>query len=336
MIENQETNVGGDALSDAEQAYFQTGGEAEITDAGAPPEQVQEPDAGAQQADNADPEQEDDAGNESEDGSEPRKSRYVRHGAFHAEREEHKKTKAQLEEITRKQAILEDRWNTLLKAGQPQQTEQPADDTPPDPNEDVFAALKWTQDQLLASRKAEQERTQAEQARQQQTQQEQAVWSAWEQDARSYVAENADFPNAAKWLSDFRDKQLSALSKVQTQFADPAVRNAQIEQELKQIVIAAKQQNMSSAQFIYEIAQGYGYTPTTPEPDANKQHQLPDSLAKVAQAMGASKTIASNPGKGSNDPTSPEAIASMSDKEFSAWIENPENARRFQRMMGAG
>lgn len=323
-----ETNVGGDALSDSELAYFQSGGEAEVEVKDSAPAPEAETEAETTTEETAETTEETTARDE--------KGRFVPHGALHAERERRKEVESRFEELSRKQAVLEDRWNTILKAGQPQQEQKPADDTPPDPNEDVFAALKWTQDQLLASRKAEQERTQAEEARQQQTQQEQAVWSAWEQDARSYAAENADFPNAAKWLSDFRDKQLSALGKIDARFADPTARNQQIEQELKQIVIAAKQQGASSAQAIYEIAQGYGYTPTAPEPDANKQHQLPDSLAKVQQAMGASKTIASNPGKGSNDPTSPEAIASMSDKEFSAWMENPENARRFERMMGAG
>lgn len=327
-----ETQPGGDSLSDSELAYFQTGGEAEVT------ETTDTTDTGTvQETETAEAVTEQTTEQTEETAVRDEKGRFVPHGALHAERERRKEVEGRFEELSRKQAVLEDRWNTLLKTNQPQQTEQAADDTPPDPNEDVFAALKWTQDQLLASRKAEQERTQAEQARTQETQAEQAVWSAWEQDARSYVTENADFPNAAKWLSDFRDKQLTALSTLDKRFAEPASRNQQIEQELKQIVIGAKQQGMSSAEAIYKIAQGYGYTPAAPEPaDPNKQHQLPDSLAKVAQAMGASKTIASNPGKGSNDPTSPEAIASMSDREFAAWMETPENARRFERMMGAG
>lgn len=321
-----ENNVGGDALSDAEQAYFQTGGEAEV--------EIKDEGAAASEAE-VETQQAETTEEVAEQVETPRdeKGKFVPHGALHQERERRKAVESELEGLKQFKAVMEDRWNTLLKAQQPQQ-EAKNDDTPPDPNEDVFAALKWTQDKLVQSQKAEQERQQAEQARQQETQAEQQIWNAWETDARSYVQENADFPNAAQWLSQFRDTQLQALGKVDTRFSDPKARNAQIEAELKQIVIAAKQQNMSSAQFIYELAQGYGYKPA--EQPAQKHTELPGNLAKVAEAQNAARTIAANPGKGGNDPLSPEAIASMSDREFSAWMESPENARRFERMMGAG
>ena len=102
-------NTNAAALTAEETAYFESGGNAPLT--AQEPEHVEKEGLQAETEGVAPP----------AEGAEPEKARdekgrFVPHQALHAEREEHKKTKAQLEEISRKQAILEDRWNTLLKA----------------------------------------------------------------------------------------------------------------------------------------------------------------------------------------------------------------------------
>jgi hypothetical protein len=133
----------------------------------------------------------------------------VPHETFHAEREEHKKTKAELSELREFSAAMDERMRWFEAAQQQPQK----DDTPPDPNVDVFAALKWTQDKLLEQQTAATRPAAAGTADPENEQrQEQQVWTYWQQDAANYTKENPDFGNAAKWLSDYRDKQLSALA----------------------------------------------------------------------------------------------------------------------------
>ena len=315
MTETNTQPQGGDTLSDSEMAYFQTGGEAEVT---------QEPNNAEVQEGQAAPEAVTQEQTE-EQSVRDEKGRFVPHGALHAEREEHKKTKAQLEEIARKQAVLEDRWNTLLQAGK--QQEAPADDTPPDPNVDIFAYAAWQGKQL---EKVQAQLRQDAEQRQQMTQQqaeEREIVTTWQTSVQEFQTKQADFPDAAKYLSDLRSSQLEALG------LDKPTINATIDSELKGVIKQAKALGRSPAEIIYQYASVSGYKPAQAQQQPNGQVQMPESLARVAAAQSASKTIASGSGRASTDPASPEAIAAMSEKEFAVWASNPENARRFERML---
>jgi len=129
-----EENQGGE-LSAEEQAYFETGGESPLPAEEAPPAEgnAEQPPAEGQQQ---------------EEAPRDEKGKFVPHQALHAEREEHKRTKSELAEIRQKQAVLEDRWNTIL--AMKQQQEAPKEEGPPDPNEDIFAYAKWQGEQLAA------------------------------------------------------------------------------------------------------------------------------------------------------------------------------------------
>jgi hypothetical protein len=299
-------------LSPSEQAFFESGGQTEIVET--PAETSSEP-AQIEQT-----------GVVQEVSSErDEKGRFVPHQALHAEREEHKKTKSELEQIRQRQAVLDDRWNTLLKANQPAEAQQPA--APPNPEEDIFAYSKWQADQLKALQDKVDGREQQEQQSRQEVEQEQALWGEWSQSAQSYAATQTDFGDAVKFLSDARDRQLQALSIANPGFANEQGRVQQINTELKSIVIAAKQQGMSPAEAVYKIAQGYGYAAAPPS------LKLPDSLAKIDAAQNASRTLAASPGRDAGDPMSAEAIASMSNTEFDTWYRDPANAKRFDALM---
>ena len=308
-------------LSAEEAAYFESGGETELKpiqegDGGAPqPEQIQQPEL-----------QQEQPNLENRD----EKGRFVPHQALHAEREEHKKTKAQLEEISRKQAIFEDRWNTLLKLRE--QQEQPQEETPPDPEQDIFGYAKWQAKQLeqLQTKISNQEK-QTEQQRQIETQ-EREIWSAWQQDASSYASEAPDFGEAVKWLSDFRSKQLSAMSMVDDRFSTPEGITEQINAELRAIVVAAKQKGQRPAAVIHQMAKAYGFQAPAPDP---KDITLPEQLARVANAQEQSKTIGQVQGRSGADAMTPEAIASMSASEFERWAADPKNAALLDKMLGA-
>lgn len=305
-----------EALSAEETAFFESGGEKEI--AAPEPEAQPEPeidvDAAAKAAVEGQPRDE--------------KGKFVPHQALHAEREEHKKTKAELQELQQFRARMEERLNWVERLGQPEPRQE---DVPPDPDKDIFGALKYEREKREALERQIAEQANQSALAQQQKHAEQMVWTAWEQDAQSYAKENPDFGNAAKWLAEFRDKQLESLGHVNRQFADVRARNAQIESELAAIVVAAKQQGMSSAQAIYQIAQGYGYQPKPADP---AKLELPEQLQKVAKAQDASRTIGAASGKAGGDEMTLEALNSMPDHEFQAWVEVPANARRFKQLMG--
>jgi len=295
-------------LSAEETAYFDTEGETELET----PEVVEEQEEEQPEAKGDEPTKaEEEAG----------KVKTVPHQALHAEREEHRKTKAQLEEISRKQAVLEDRWNTLLKFQQPEQKAQD-DDPMPDPDTDIFAYAKWQARQLEKVNSKLSEREQQEQAARQQSEQDQSVFADWNRAVTDFSAQTPDFKEAANYLANLRVQQLSALGLSQAQI------NATIDNEVKGVVLQAKQSGANPAELIYNYAKVSGYTGKNADDAAKK-------VADIDAAQKAAKTIAGSGGKSGADPLTPDAIASMSQAEFDAWIQKPENERRFERMMGA-
>lgn len=308
-------------LSPSEAAYFESGGNTEIiADAPAPaaiePAPLEPAPLDAPPADQA-------AADRDEKG------RFVPHQALHAEREEHKKTKATLEEISRKQAVLEDRWNTILKLKEP---EQPAAEVVPDPNEDIFGYAKWQGDKLreleqkVASRDKQEEQARTVEA------QDREIWGHWSDSAKAYAAEKTDFGDAVTFLSESRMKQLTALSAVNPDFATEQGRLNQINAELRQIVAGAKQLGKNPADIVYNMASAYGYAPAAPA-DTGKI-ELPGKLAAIDAAQNASRTLATPGGRSATEPMTAEAIASMSASEFGAWIKDSANERLFNKIMG--
>lgn len=307
MTEDKDAaEIGGeetDALSEADRAYFESGGEAE------PEQQAEQPEGEEQQA---------------EEGQQPRddKGKFVPHGALHAEREEHKKTRAEMQELRDFKIRMEERWRLAEELAA---KEEPKQEQPPNPDEDIFAYARWQAQKTAELEQKLAERAQAEQQQQLQQRQEQAVWSHWNASVQSFAAENKDFGNAAKWLSEFRDKQLQTLSAADPQFADVGTRTRQIEQELRSIVINAAQRGQNPAATIYQIAQGYGYKPSNVE--------LPEQLQRVQKAQDASRSISQASGRSGADEVTPEMIANMSDTEFTAWYAKSGNAARLDRLM---
>ncbi len=309
-----------DGLTASEQAYFESGGTTEVVEAAETgeqattervvTEQIEQPELSSQERDD--------------------KGRFVPHGALHAEREEHKKTKAVLEEVQRNQAILNDRWNTLLATGKPQQ-EEVKDETPPDPSVDIIAYMQWQAKQTnqINEKMASEERQRQETAQYQQ--QEQVIWSAWDNSVSQAKASIPDFDQAAVFLSQLRDNQLQAFTNIDPTFSNPQARVAQINAELRQIIIQAKQAGQDPATAVYQIAQGYGYTAAN---TLNPQQQTIDKINKIDEAQRGSKTLTASNGTNTGDPLSADALAAMPVKEFEAWLKDPANERRFNTLMG--
>src|SRR5690554_1388830 len=143
-----------DVLSPEEQAYFESGGEKDVetTDEQVNTEQSEETKETAP---------EETATEEEKEQQRDEKGRFVPHQALHAEREEHKKTRAELQELKEFRARMEERWK-LIEQSQ-QKTQETEEDTPPDPNEDIFAFSRWQAEQLKKLNAKISEREQREQ-----------------------------------------------------------------------------------------------------------------------------------------------------------------------------
>jgi hypothetical protein len=257
------------------------------------------------------------------------KGKFIPHSVFHAEREEHKKTRQELEEVRRQQAILNDRWNTLLQA-KPQQEAQA--ETPPDPNEDLFGFIKWQGDQVAALKAQTEEQRKADQQAREWADQEQQISTFWQSSVQEYASKTPEFTDAATWLSEYRHKQLEALAAIDPQMANPAARNAQIDLETKQIINMAKQRGQNPAELIHQLAKGWGFQPKAPAPATPVQTN--DKLDQLETALKASQTLTASNGKGATEPMSVQALIEMPEREFSVWLSKPENAKLYKQLMG--
>lgn len=312
----------GDSLSPEASAYFESRGETTTPEPAAAPAEPVQPATSDSGDDLA-----------AQEAIEGRPQTQVPLRAVQEEREEKKRLRAELEEVRRTTAILEDRWNTLLKMGQqPQQQEQQPIE-PPDPEKDIFAALKYEREQRMALEKRLEEKAQADTRTKQERDAEEKVWQFWESSTVEYAQTQTDFKDAATWLADLREKQLSALGAIDQRFASKQARDQQMNAELKEIVIAAAQQGKSPAELVYGLAKAYGYA--GPKPAANADPA--EAIAKIAANADAELSL-SNVGGGAPNKTGPksaEDVSNMSPAEFEAWLSKNGDAG-FKRLMGGG
>ena len=307
MSENE--NV--DTLSAEEKSYFESRGEKA-------PEAVTsaEPEVSAEQ------------GNEPADGQEGKEQgrKMVPVNALHEEREEKKELRRKLEEMERKQAVLDDRWQRILAASEQQPAPKAEQPQIPDPEQDIFAALKYEREQRMAleAKITGQEQQTAEQ--QQVAQMERQIWGKWESDGAQFKQSTPDFGDAALFLAETRDKQLASMAAVDPRLADKAYRDFVMNEELKQIVVGAGQHGISSAEQIYNIAKAWGYTGPKPKADDAA------GIEKLAQSVAAETSLSAAGGTRAGVPSTSEAVAAMSDSEFDAWFEK-NGVKGFKQLM---
>lgn len=292
-------------LTAQEQDYFATRGESGLTEA----EETDGPDednAGAEEQQNPD--------------TEARYSRTVPHGALHAEREEHKKTRAELQQLRAETAQIQQEFQAMLAAIQ-KQDEEAETDLPPDPREDFLGFTRWQVNEIsqLKSQIAENDRREKE-ARQM-VQAEQALWNEWSQSVEQAKTEYSDIDDALNFLGAARDHQLSILGQVDTRFRDRSFRENQMRAELRDIIVTTFQQGKDPAKTVYKIARAYGYG-----------HEPGARFTQLDHAQSASRTLTATTGKGAGDPLLLETVANLSEEEFSEWYRNNRNT--FRKMFG--
>jgi len=312
---------GADELTPEEAAYFESGGEAEIQEA-PDTEEAENPEVKAESEDQPKGE----AG-EKQDENQPRdeKGRFVPHQALHAEREEHKKTRAELQELKEFRARMEERWR-LFEQMQQQPQQEKAEDVPPDPNEDIFAFSQWQAQRVAKLEQTINEERQRQAQAAQVQQQFSAAFQNLNRSLETFRQSAPDIDDASNWLYDTR------LSQLKAQGYDDQSAAAVIQHEVFGGILNAQKLGIEPAEYFYQYAKVSGYQPKAKEQGGV---QMPEQLQRVAKAQEASKTVGQASGKAGADEVTAEMLANMSEQEFSAWVSKPENARKFEKLMGA-
>ena len=283
--------------------------------------------------------------------------RQVNYGALHAEREEHRKTKAALDEQRAREARLEERLNLMQQAIQQQmQREQPPaeDGQVPEWDEDPRAhalALQERLDRMEAERQqwAQYQQQQRQQAAQQQQQRQQweAVYKQVSQDWDEAVSEYPELVSARDALRESFDKEYKALGY------DPATREQLLTRAENDLIARAYNNRVPIAQLVANMAAArVGWAPPA---DGEEQPAPPDqgeskplgqskgreALDRVAKNKQASSTLSGAGGSapGSNR-MSLDSLDRMSPAEIQEWVKransrDPEGAdKALAKMMG--
>ena len=141
-------------------------------------------------------------------------------------------------------------------------------------------------------------------------------WAASQE--QQFEAATPDYRAAMGHLVNARQAQLEALG-----VADPAARQQMLANEVAQIAIQTRQQGRNFAETLYRLAKASGYAVAQPAPspvaDAIEAPATPAErqAATIERGKAMSATVGSV-GTAPATKLSPERIANMSDREFSA------------------
>ncbi len=159
-----------------------------------------------------------------------------------------------LQQERARRQMAEQQLQEMQRAIQQAQAEYERQQKTPDPQEDPIGAIQYQNEQL----KAQLEQV-AQWRQQQETAQQQAAFQAElvnrvAQSAREFAQQAPDYPDAWKFITEARSKQLAPL------IADPVQREQVMMREALEIATQAMQQGMNPAQRYYEIAKAWGYS----------------------------------------------------------------------------
>lgn len=249
-----------------------------------------------------------------------RPNRTVPHAALHAEREEHKKTRSELQQLRAQAQQMQQELQAVMAKAHHQDS-RAGPQAPPDPREDFLGFTRWQVDEInrlkqeiAENRLREEETRQAEQA-------EQALWNEWSQCVERARTEYKDLDEALNFVARARDRQLTILAQADPRFHERSFRESQMPAELRDIVVAAFQEGKDPAKTVYEMARAYGYG-----------SELGARFARLNDAQAASRTLTASTGKEAGDPMLLETVAALSEEDFAKWYEN--NRQVFRKMFG--
>lgn len=362
VVDTPVTSTDPDALTPAEQEYFNSGGEkSDGLLAEAAPENVAEPvkdkpadgvakpdaKAGEPEKVAADASDDDDEDDEPEHAKDRQKT--VSYKKFERTRKKllaeatSAKTEAsenarKLAELNEKFARGDERLRLLSEAMAPRPEDTVQADPRPDPEQDIFAYVKWQDRQLekLNAQVGETRDTIAERG------QADTLKNEYQADALSFARETPDFGAAYSHLLNTRGAMLESQGYDTNQ-----IRQIVFNEE-KQLVERAKATGKRPAAMVYALAQQLGYRKADPpavqaqtepvkngngaevKPNGEAKPSVTEEIARIQAGQAASKSLSGAGGAASD--ISLETLSGMSDKDFDAFY--AKNAAKVEEMLG--
>lgn len=336
-------------LSKDEMAYFESRGEKPIPGADA---QANVPDVGNEGGETKDGEAAEkplakaDDGQAKPDGKdEGQEDRRVPYGALREERQRRQALEQQLSTLTEKFTTFQQQFQSLQpKPAQPgpDGKEPAAEEKVPSVEEDFFAALEWTQKQLLDMRKTQSQREQeARQHREQQErtiQEQRFVATNWKQAFEDAKQRGAPIEDAYRHLREQRYNEL----RVQGYDHENAVQQVNLDEY--RLIRSSLQNRQHPAQRILQLAQVRGWRPPQAQQQAPSaeaaQQAAPDAaqptrLDTIARGQESNKSL-SGVGSGSAGRSRIDAkgLAEMSDADFAKLISTDAGQKAFRQVAG--
>jgi len=321
----------GDALTPAEQAYMESGGEkaealiaenatvGEGAEAAGPGAGL---DAGGTKA-----EAKSDTAHAVDDaaadlaGADPQRPppQRVSYHKFKRTEDRAKAAERELNDMREKFSRGDERLRLLAEALTQSQSQQPPDlppqDLPPDPEQDIFAFVRWqarqmdrlgqelrnTRGEVGATRDTIAQRHAAD-----------ALRETYQRDAVAFAQKTPDFVQAYNHMLSTRGAILAEQG-----YDGDAIR-AMLVNEERAVVQRALAANKSPAEMIYAIAQRLGYQGGGGAPARNGKPSAGELLRNVQAGQAASKTLSASGGAASD--LSVEALVNMNEQDFNALL----------------
>jgi hypothetical protein len=299
----------GATLSPEENAYFETGGNAEIP-AGNEHAGAAEGDGGreAEPGDGSTAAHPDNNGR-AQDGQ-AKVEKLVSLSALHEERGRRKATETEKRALENQLAELRGKFSVI------ERLQAPAYE-PPDPTveNDIFGVVKSTTETVAEIQRrlhAEDEQKRADGERGN-------LMTAYRMDAAQFEAKTPDFKAAYNHLINSRATELMAMG-----YEDPMQLHQALTHDEMSIARMALGNNKSAAEIIYHLAQQRGYR----RPDGGRGRGA-DKLDAIQRGQNANKSLSNTGGNAGDGDITGEMLLKMPMDEFEAWCtKHPAKAKR--------
>ena len=279
-------------LTDEEQKFFDTGGEAEIT----PETEVQDEQQTKVKAD---------AETKDEEQKEEKREKTVPYGALHEERQLRKQAQEQLRDYGEKLKTFESLQEELKAFREAQRQQQEQTEAEEDP-------LAYTAKQVAELRARQQQFEQNIQQTSQQTAEEQKFVQTVHTHVMDFMNHEPAYPQALEFFIDQRNQEYEVLG-----YTDPIQRRQLVDEEAKNIARHALQMGKNPAQVVWEMASKRGFHVEQKQDKSSTDTKI----EKIAKGQKASKSVG-NSGTAPEGDLSLTDIETMSDEEFdNLWTE---------------
>jgi hypothetical protein len=299
-------------LSADEEAFFSSGGEKSIpaedggTDAGAA-------DAGeggeAKPAADAKP-------------ADTPKNDHVPLATFLEEKKARKELSSKLTEYEKQIAEFKGKFAIIDRLKLPGEAAAETPAGPPNPEEDIFGAVKHVAEQLAGIQKETAEAKAARETAEKQAAEQKVFVDKYRADADAFEATNPDFKTAYNFLLNSRAAELRAIGYDTPQ----ALHQALIADEMATAQMAFEK-GKSPAEMLYNLANQRGYKKeAAADPTKGK---AAEKLETIERGQQANKSLSNAAGSSGDPDMTAEALIAMPADEFEAWCnKNPAKARR--------